>query len=64
MLTQNLGGGLTHYEHGNMKYMRLTYGEGLRVPKMQNRAWDREKYFYQKNGYARGYIWHHRSNAT
>ena len=49
---------------GNMKYMRLTYGEGLRVPKMQNRAWDREKYFYQKTGYARGYIWHHRSNAT
>ena len=47
-----------------MKYMRLTYGEGLRVPKMQNRAWDREKYFYQKSGYARGYIWHHRSNAT
>ena len=41
-----LGGGLTHYELGNMKYMRLAYGEGLRVPKMQNRAWDREKYFY------------------
>ena len=47
-----------------MKYMRLVYGEGLRVPKMQNRAWDREKYFYQKSSYARGYIWHHRSNAT
>merc|ERR1712194_261299 len=58
------GGGLTHYELGNMKYMRLCYGEGLRVPKMQNRAWDREKYFYQKSGYCRGYIWHHRSNAT
>ena len=58
------GGGLAHYELGNMKYMRLTYGEGLRVPKMQNRAWDREKYFYQKSGYCRGYIWHHRSNAT
>ena len=28
------GGGLTHYELGNMKYMRLVYGEGLRVPKM------------------------------
>ena len=47
-----------------MKYMRLTYGEGLRVPKMQNRAWDREKYFYQKSAFARGYVWHHRSNAT
>ena len=58
------GGGLTHYELGNTKYMRLVYGEGLRVPKMQNRAWDREKYFYQKSSYARGYIWHHRSNAT
>ena len=55
---------MTHYEHGNTKYMRLAYGEGLRVPKMQNRAWDREKYFYQKSAYARGYIWHHRSNAT
>ena len=44
--------------------MRLVYGEGLRVPKQQWRAWDREKYFYQKTGYARGYIWHHRSNAT
>merc|ERR1712021_246213 len=58
------GGGLTHYELGNMKYMRLVYGEGLRVPKMQNRAWDREKYWYQKSGFARGYVWHHRSNAT
>ena len=29
-----IGGGLTHYELGNMKYMRLVYGEGLRVPKM------------------------------
>ena len=47
-----------------MKYMRLCYGEGLRVPKMQNRAWDREKYFYQKSSFARGYIHHHRSNAT
>ena len=47
-----------------MKYMRLVYGEGLRVPHMQNRAWDREKYFYQKTGYTRGYVWHHRSNAT
>ena len=28
------GGGLTTYNHGNMKYMKLTYGEGLRVPKM------------------------------
>mmetsp|Transcript_2273 Transcript_2273/g.1592 ORF Transcript_2273/g.1592 Transcript_2273/m.1592 type:complete len:108 (+) Transcript_2273:71-394(+) len=44
--------------------MRLTYAEGLRVPKQQWRAWDREKYFYQKSGYCRGYIWHHRSNAT
>ena len=58
------GGGLAHYELGNSKYMRLVYGEGLRVPKMQNRAWDREKYFYQKSSYARGYILHHRSNAT
>lgn len=55
---------MTHYELGNMKYIRLVYGEGLRVPKMMNKAWDREKYFYQKSGYARGYIWHHRSNAT
>ena len=55
---------MTHYEHGNTKYMRLCYGEGLRVPKQQWRAWDREKYFYQKSSYARGYIWHHRSNAT
>ena len=55
---------MTHYEHGNVKYMRLCYGEGLRVPKMQNRAWDREKYFYNKTAFARGYIWHHRSNAT
>merc|ERR1712048_1194134 len=54
----------THYEQGNTKYMRLVYGEGLRVPKQQWRAWDREKYFYQKSAYARGYIWHHRSNAT
>ena len=58
------GGGLTHYELGNTKYMRLVYGEGLRVPKMQNRAWDREKYFYQKSSYTRGQIIHHRSNAT
>ena len=58
------GGSLGHYELGNMKYMRLTYGEGLRVPKMQNRAWDREKYFYQKSSYTRGQIIHHRSNAT
>ena len=55
---------MTHYELGNTKYMRLTYGEGLRVPKMMNKAWDREYYFYTKKGYARGYIWHHRSNAT
>ena len=47
---------MTHYEQGNTKYMRLTYGEGLRVPKQQWRAWDREKYFYQKSAYARGYI--------
>ena len=59
-----IGGGLQHYERGNTQYMRLTFGEGLRVPKMQWRAWDREKYFYQKSAYARGYIWHHRSNAT
>ena len=58
------GGGLTHYELGNTKYMRLVYGEGLRVPKMMNKAWDREYYFYQKKAYCRGYIWHHRSNAT
>ena len=58
------GGGLTHYELGNMKYIRVVYGEGLRVPKTANRFWDREVYFYQKKGYARGYIWHHRSNAT
>ena len=44
--------------------MRLAFGEGLRVPKQQWRAWDREKYFYQKSSFARGYIWHHRSNAT
>ena len=42
-----------------MKYMRLVYGEGLRVPKMTMRQWDREK-----SSYVRGYIWHHRSNAT
>ena len=47
-----------------MKYMKLVYGEGLRVPKVQNRAWDQNYYFYQKKSYARGYIWHHRSNAT
>mmetsp|Transcript_19108 Transcript_19108/g.21444 ORF Transcript_19108/g.21444 Transcript_19108/m.21444 type:complete len:126 (+) Transcript_19108:38-415(+) len=58
------GGGLTHYNLGNMKYMRVVYGEGLRVPKTANKFWDREVYFYQKKGYARGYIWHHRSNAT
>ena len=58
------GGGLTHYELGNMKYHRLVYGEGLRVPKTSNKFWDRELYFYQKKGYARGYIWHVRSNAT
>ncbi len=28
-----IGGGLTHYELGNAKYLKLTYGEGLRVPK-------------------------------
>jgi len=59
-----IGGGLTHYEKGNTQYMRLAFGEGLRVPKTQWRAWDREKYFYQKKSYARGYIFHHRSNAT
>ena len=58
------GGGLTHYELGNMQYMRVVYGEGLRVPKIANNFWDREKYFYQKSSYTRGYIWHHRSNAT
>ena len=58
------GGGLTHYEMGNTKYMRLIYGEGLRVPKTAFRFYDREKYFYQKSSYVRGYIWHHRSNAT
>ena len=58
------GGGLTHYELGNMQYHRVVYGEGLRVPKTANRYWDREKYFYQKSSFARGYIWHHRSNAT
>eukprot|EP00355_Strombidium_rassoulzadegani_P002700 CAMPEP_0168613360 /NCGR_PEP_ID=MMETSP0449_2-20121227/3409_1 /TAXON_ID=1082188 /ORGANISM="Strombidium rassoulzadegani, Strain ras09" /LENGTH=163 /DNA_ID=CAMNT_0008653987 /DNA_START=38 /DNA_END=530 /DNA_ORIENTATION=+ len=47
------GGGLTHYELGNMKYMRCVYGEGLRVPKTMNRAWDREKYFYQKSAFAK-----------
>lgn len=41
-----IGGGLTHYELGNAKYMRLVYGEGLRVPKTSFRAWDRETYFY------------------
>ena len=55
---------MTHYEKGNTQYMRLAYGEGLRVPKTQMRAWDREKYFYQKSSYARGYIFHHRSNVT
>ena len=55
---------MTHYEKGNMPYMRLAFGEGLRVPKTQNRAWDREKYFYQKSSYLRGYVLHHRSNAT
>ena len=59
-----IGGGLQHYDHGNVKYMRLAYGEGLRVPNQNWRAWDREKYFYQKSSFARGYIWHHRSNAT
>merc|ERR1712045_1101155 len=58
------GGGLTHYEKGNTGYMRLAFGEGLRVPKTQWRAWDREKYYYQKSSFARGYIFHHRSNAT
>ena len=33
VLTCDIGGGLQHYELGNAKYMRLTYGEGLRVPK-------------------------------
>jgi len=27
------GGGLTHYEKGNVSYLRLAYGEGLRMPK-------------------------------
>ncbi len=58
------GGGLTHYELGNMNYIRTVYGEGLRVPKTANRYWDREKYYYQKKSFCRGYIWHHRSNAT
>ena len=44
--------------------MRLAYGEGLRVPKTMWAHWDREKYFYQKSSYCRGYIFHHRSNAT
>ena len=55
---------MTHYEKGNMSYMRLCYGEGLRTPKTSNNAWDKEKFFYQKSSYARGQIWHHRSNAT
>ena len=59
-----IGGGLSHYEKGNTGYMRLAYGEGLRVPKQQWRAWDREKYYYQKSSFTRGYIFHHRSNAT
>ena len=58
------GGGLTHYNLGNTKYIRLCYGEGLRVPKTSNKFWDRELHFYQKKSYCRGYIWHHRSNAT
>ena len=58
------GGGLTHYELGNMKYMRLTYGEGMRVPNPTMKNFDKDVYFYQKKGYARGYIWHHRSNST
>ena len=40
------GGGLTHYELGNTKYMRLVYGEGLRVPSPTNRFFDRDTYFY------------------
>jgi len=31
---------------------------------MTYRQWDREKFWYNKNGFARGYIVHHRSNAT
>ncbi len=31
---------------------------------MSYKQWDREYYWYLKKGYARGYIWHHRSNAT
>ena len=44
--------------------MRVVYGEGLRVPKTAKSFWDKETYFYQKKSYTRGYIWHHRSNAT
>ena len=40
------GGGLTHYELGNAKYMRLTYGEGLRVPNLSYKNFDRDTYFY------------------
>ena len=58
------GGGLTHYDLGNNQYLRQVYGEGLRVPKLQNNAWDKQKYFYQKPSFCRGYIWHHRSNST
>ena len=59
-----IGGGLQHYEKGNVSYMRLTYGEGLRVPKTMWAHWDREKFYYQKGSYSRGTIFHHRSNAT
>ena len=40
------GGGVTHYNLGDMKYIRLVYGEGLRVPKTANKFWDREYHYY------------------
>ena len=55
---------MTHYEKGNIPYIRVVFGEGLRVPHTMNKAWDREKQYYQKSSYVRGIIWHHRSNAT
>ncbi len=60
----DLGGGLHSYELGDVQHRNLVFGEGLRVPKPEWSMFEHDTLFYQKKGYVRGAIWHHRSNAT
>ena len=58
------GGGLTHYQLGNVQNVRLVYGDGLRAHKPNLAKFEESAYFYEKKSFVRGYIFHHRSNAT